>query len=56
MALTQVLTSMLYGVTRFDAVTFSLVPAILAGVALLACLVPAARAAGVDPVVALREE
>jgi putative ABC transport system permease protein len=56
LALTRVLTSLLYGVTRFDAMTFALVPALLAAVALIACLIPAGRAATVDPVVALREE
>jgi putative ABC transport system permease protein len=54
--LTRVLTSLLYGVTRFDPLTFAIVPAILAAVALLACLIPAGRAATVDPVIALREE
>jgi putative ABC transport system permease protein len=54
--LTGALTSLLYGVTRFDAFTFAAAPALLAGVALLACVVPAARAARVNPVVALREE
>jgi ABC-type antimicrobial peptide transport system permease subunit len=53
---TRVLTSLLYGVTRFDPVTFAIVPAILAAVALVACLIPAGRAATVDPVIALREE
>jgi len=54
--LTRVLKSMLYGVTRFDGATFAVVPAILATVALVACLIPGARAATVDPVIALREE
>ena len=36
--------------------TFTVAPAILASVALLACLIPAGRAATVDPVIALREE
>jgi ABC-type lipoprotein release transport system permease subunit len=56
LGLTRVLTSLLYGVTPFDALTFALVPALLASVALIACLIPAGRAATVDPVVALREE
>jgi ABC-type antimicrobial peptide transport system permease subunit len=55
-ALTRIVASMLYGVTAFDAVTFASVPVILATVALLACLIPAARAAAVEPVTALREE
>ena len=54
--LTRVLTSFLYGVSRFDAATFAGVPILLAAVALLACLIPASRAATVNPVVALREE
>jgi len=48
LALTWVLNSLLYGITRFDPLTFSVVPAILAAVALTACLVPAGRAAAVD--------
>jgi putative ABC transport system permease protein len=54
--LTRVLTNLLYGVTRFDLTTFALVPLLLAGIALIACLIPAGRAATLDPVVALREE
>jgi putative ABC transport system permease protein len=54
--LTGALTSLLYGVTRFDPVTFAVAPALLASIALLACVVPAVRAATVNPVIALREE
>jgi predicted permease len=54
--LTGALTSLLYGVTRFDPLAFAVAPALLASVALLACAVPAARAAAVNPVVALRDE
>jgi putative ABC transport system permease protein len=54
--LTRAVSSLLYGVTRFDLVTFASVPAMLGAVALAACLVPASRAALMDPVRALREE
>ncbi len=56
LVLTRLLTSMLYGVTRFDALTFAVVPALLAAVALVACLIPAGRAATVNPLESLREE
>jgi predicted permease len=46
----------LYGISGLDAPTFGLVPLLLAAVAVVACLVPARRAAGVDPLVALRAE
>lgn len=52
--MTNVMERMLYGVSRLDAVTFVAVPVILTAVAVLASLVPARRAAGVDPLVALR--
>ncbi|MGQ0429523.1 MAG: ABC transporter permease, partial [Gammaproteobacteria bacterium] len=55
-AVGSVLNSMLFGVSRFDPATFAAVPALLAAVALLACLVPAGRAARVSPMVALRED
>ncbi|HSM77358.1 MAG TPA: FtsX-like permease family protein, partial [Bryobacteraceae bacterium] len=54
--LSRVMASLLFGVAATDILTFGAVVAILAGVALLATLVPARRASRVDPMVALREE
>jgi ABC-type antimicrobial peptide transport system permease subunit len=51
---TRILTTMLYGVTAFDPVTFAAVPALLTVVALLAAWAPAYRAASVNPVKTLR--
>jgi putative ABC transport system permease protein len=56
LGLTRVLAGMLLGVGPTDAVTFVGVPALLIAVALLACYVPARRAARVDPLAALRHE
>jgi predicted permease len=56
LALTRVMTSLLFGVTATDAVTFSAVAVILASVAFAATVIPAGRAARVDPMVALRED
>jgi predicted permease len=55
-AMTRVLGSLLLGVGTTDLVTFLGVAALLIAVALLACYLPARRAARVDPLVALRHE
>jgi len=54
--LTRLMTSLLFGVTPTDVTTFVLVSITLSLVALVACLIPARRAARVDPLVALRYE
>ena len=54
--LARLITTFLFGVTERDPLVFAGVPALLAGVALLAVWLPARRASRVDPLVALRYE
>jgi len=54
--LTRLLSSLLYGVTPGDWLTFLSVALLLLGVSLASCLIPARRAMRVDPIVALRYE
>jgi putative ABC transport system permease protein len=55
-ALTRLMQRMLFGVTPTDPATFCAVPLVLLAVALVAGLLPARRAARIDPTVALRHE
>jgi putative ABC transport system permease protein len=53
-AVTRVLSSFLFGVGATDPLTFAAVSALLVGIALMACYLPARRAMRVDPIQALR--
>jgi putative ABC transport system permease protein len=56
LAATRIIRSLLYDVSPTDPLTFACVSLLLAGVALLACYLPARRAARIDPMTALRCE
>jgi ABC-type antimicrobial peptide transport system permease subunit len=55
-AMTRFIAALLFATQPNDGWTFACVSGLLAGVAALACWLPARRAAGVDPVRALRME
>jgi len=54
--MTRLMTTLLFEVDPLDPLTFAAVPLLLLGAGLVACLLPARRAASVDPAVALRSE
>jgi putative ABC transport system permease protein len=56
LALTRLMTDLLFGIRATDPVTFGVVTAVLVGSSLLASYIPARRAITVDPLIALRHE
>ena len=56
MGLARIVRGLLFGVTPFDAATVVGVAVLVTGIAFFACLIPARRAARIDPMVALRAD
>jgi putative ABC transport system permease protein len=56
MALTRAIASMIFGVGQLDPVALAVAPVTLLAATLLGCYLPARRAAGVDPVIAMRND
>jgi len=56
LTLSRVVTSLLFGVTAVDPITFGAIALLLGAVALVACYIPARRATRFDPILALRCE
>jgi putative ABC transport system permease protein len=54
LAAVRLVSAFLYGISSHDAVTFVAVPMVIVAIAAVACLIPARRAAKVDPLAALR--
>jgi predicted permease len=54
--LSRVMSSVVFGVTPRDPLTFTTLPAAIVAITMLACVIPARRAARVDPVVSIRQD